>query len=72
MNLMYEILLNSITITENVIFNNLFIYMLTVFAFFCAWNLVKKSGIRGNLGSIIHWSIRIIIIICFIFFVQFF
>lgn len=38
-------------------------------AFTIVWNIVGKSGIRGELGSILHWTIRIIafIVVWFLF-----
>ena len=37
-------------------------------AFIVAWNFVGETGIRGKAGSILHWTVRIIVmfLLCFI------
>lgn len=60
---LYELLIYPITVIENPILDLMFLTILGYISFVIAWNFVGKTGIQGILGSIVHWTIRIIVMV---------
>lgn len=61
MKLIYWVIENTTTITGNPITDLFIIAILALIAFVVAWNFVGEIGIRGPFGSLIHWTVRIIV-----------
>lgn len=57
----YELLTFPLTVSSNPIIDYIIISVLGCISFAIAWNFVGDVGIRGKAGSIIHWTVRIIV-----------
>ena len=58
---LYELLTYPLTVIDDPILDFIFITILGSISFIIAWNFVGETGIRGKAGSILHWTIRIIV-----------
>lgn len=65
----FDIITSTYSLFSNPIYNYIAMAIVGSIAFAVAWNLVKRIGARGELGSILHWTIRLIafVLIWFIF-----
>ncbi len=65
----FDLIKSPYSLFDDPIYNYIAMAIVGSIAFTIAWNLVGKSGIRGELGSILHWIIRIIafIVVWFLF-----
>lgn len=65
----FDLITSPYSLFDDPIYNYIAMAIVGSIAFTIAWNIVGKSGIRGELGSILHWTIRIIafIVVWFIF-----
>ena len=60
MKLIYEILTFPLTVIDNPLLDLIFLSILASISFKVSWNIVGNTEFRGVLGSILHWTIRII------------
>ena len=58
--LIFDFIVSPLSVFENPFYNYIIITIIGLLAFYVAWNIVGKLGIRGKLGSLLHWIIRII------------
>lgn len=63
MKAIFEIMTLPFSLFENPILDYVVMAIIGLIAFIVAWNLTGEIGIRGELGSIIHWFIRGIVFI---------
>ncbi len=65
----FDLITSPYSLFDDPIYNYISMAIVGSIAFTIAWNIVGKSGIRGELGSILHWTIRIIafIVVWFLF-----
>lgn len=56
----FDLITSPYSLFDDPIYNYVAMAIVGSIAFIIAWNIVGKSGIRGELGSILHWTIRII------------
>ena len=58
--LFFDFIVSPFSVFENPFYNYIIITIIGLLAFHISWNIVGKLGIRGELGSLLHWTIRII------------
>lgn len=65
---LYEMLTYPLSIIEDPFWDFVLMTIIGSLAFIVAWNFVGEIGIRGKAGSILHWTVRIIVmfLLCFI------
>lgn len=65
---LYEMLTYPLSIIEDPFWDFVLMTIIGSLAFIVAWNFVGETGIRGKAGSILHWTVRIIVmfLLCFI------
>ena len=65
---LYELLTYPLSIIEDPFWNFVLMTIIGSLSFVVAWNFVGETGIRGKAGSILHWTVRIIVmfLLCFI------
>lgn len=61
MKLLYEILIYPLTVIENPLIDLILLSILASISFKVSWNIVYNTEIRGFFGSVLHWTIRIVI-----------
>lgn len=59
----FELLISPLTISNNCIINYLLTSLIGFFAYKISFGIVGDIGVRGELGSIIHWMIRFVIFV---------
>lgn len=60
---LYNMLINSLQVVEDPFWNFVILTIIGSISFLIAWNFVGETEIRGKIGSILHWTIRIIIMV---------
>lgn len=60
MKLLYEILIFPLTVIENPLIDLILLSILASISFKVSWNMVGNTEFRGFLGSVLHWTIRIV------------
>lgn len=65
---LYELLTYPLSIIEDPFWDFVLMTIIGLLSFIVAWNFVGETGIRGKAGSILHWTVRIIVmfLLCFI------
>ena len=65
---LYEMLTYPLSIIEDPFWDFVLMTIIGSLAFIVAWNFVGETGIRGKAGSVLHWTVRIIVmfLLCFI------
>lgn len=65
----FDLITSPFSLFDNPFYNYIAMAIVGVLAFEIAFNIVEELGFRGELGSITHWTIRIIVfvLVCFIF-----
>lgn len=65
---LYELLTYPLSIIEDPFWDFVLMTIIGSLSFIVAWNFVGEIGIRGKSGSILHWTVRIIVmfLLCFI------
>ena len=58
---LYELLIYSLSVIENPFWDFVLLTIIGSVSFVIAWNFVGETGLRGKAGSILHWTIRIIV-----------
>lgn len=58
---LYELLTYPLSVIDNPLWDFIFITALGSISFLIAWNFVGETGIRGKAGSILHWTVRLIV-----------
>lgn len=58
---LYGLLTYPLSIIEDPFWDFVLLTIIGSISFTIAWNFVGEIGIRGKLGSILHWTIRIIV-----------
>lgn len=58
---LYEMLTYSLSIIEDPFWDFVLMTIIGSLAFIVAWNFIGETGIRGKAGSILHWTVRIIV-----------
>lgn len=58
---LYELLTYSLSIIEDPFWDFVLLTIIGSVSFIIAWNFVGETGIRGKVGSILHWIVRIIV-----------
>lgn len=71
MSFIFEYLISPYEISDNPIMNYLLITIVGLCAFYIAFYLVGKIGARGELGSILHWTIRFVVFVILFTMVSF-
>lgn len=63
MKAIFEIMTLPFSLFENPLLDYGVMTIIGAIAFRVAWDLTGEIGIRGELGSIIHWTIRIMVFV---------
>lgn len=65
---LYELLTYPLSVIEDPFWDFVLLTIIGSISFIIAWNFVGETGIRGKAGSILHWTIRIIVmfVLCMI------
>lgn len=58
---LYELLTYPLSVIEDPFWNFVLLIIIGSISFIIAWNFVGETGMRGEAGSILHWTIRIIV-----------
>lgn len=58
---LYELLIYPLSVIEEPFWDFVLLTIIGSISFIIAWNFVGETGIRGKAGSILHWTIRIIV-----------
>jgi len=61
----YELITYPLSVIENPFYDFILLTIIGLISFVVAWNFVGESGIRGKAGSILHWTVRLIIMVIF-------
>ena len=56
----FDLITSPYSLFDNPFYNYITMLVVGSIAFVIAWNLVEEIGVRGQLGSILHWIIRFI------------
>lgn len=59
--MLFELLISPLTISDNYFVNSIVISILGFITFKLAFKIVGDIGARGEIGSLLHWTIRLII-----------
>ena len=59
----FDYIVSSLTLFDNSLLNYIAMAIIGIFSFRIAFSIVGKIGIRGELGSIFHWIIRLIVFV---------
>lgn len=59
--MIFEWLISPLSISDNYFVNYIVITLIGVVAFKVAFKLVGDIGVRGGIGSLLHWTIRLIV-----------
>lgn len=64
--MIFEIMTYPLSVINNPLLDFIFMSIIGAASFVIAWNFVGDIDVRGKLGSIIHWIVRLfsIIILC--------
>lgn len=57
----FELLISPLTISDNYFVNSIIVSVLGFIAFKVAFKIVGDIGARGEVGSLLHWSIRLMV-----------
>lgn len=58
--MLFELLVSPLSISDNYFVNYIVIALIGLIAFKVAFKIVGDIGVRGGIGSLLHWTIRII------------
>ena len=58
---LYELLTYPLSVIEDPFWDWVLLAIIGSVSFAVAWNFVGETGIRGRAGSILHWTIRLIV-----------
>lgn len=59
----FELLISPLTISDNYFVNSIIVSILGFIAFKVAFKIVGDIGVRGGIGSLLHWIIRLLVFI---------
>ena len=59
----YELITYPLSVIENPFYDSILLTIIGMISFAIAWNFVRESGIRGKVGSILHWTVRLFVMI---------
>lgn len=59
----FDLITSPFSLFDNPFYNYIAMAIVGVLAFGIAFNIVGELGFRGKLGSITHWTIRIIVFV---------
>ena len=57
----FEMLISPLTISDNYLVNSIIMFLLGFIAFKVAFKIVGDIGVRGEIGSLLHWTIRFVV-----------
>lgn len=65
---LFNLLTYPLSVIEDPFWDFVLLTVIGSLSFVIAWNFVGETGIRGKMGSILHWTVRLIVmlILCFI------
>ena len=65
---LYELLVYPLSVIDDPFWDFILMSIIGIIAFATAWQFVGEIGIRGKIGSFVHWTIRFIVmaILCFV------
>ncbi len=66
----FEILTSTLSIVDDPILDIVIISIIGAVAFGIAWRFVGEIGVRGKLGSIIHWTVRLFVMVTLCYLVS--
>lgn len=58
--MLFELLISPLSISDNYFVNYFVIALIGLIAFKVAFKIVGDIGVRGEIGSLLHWTIRLI------------
>jgi hypothetical protein len=67
---LFGILTSQLSITDNVIADSILIAIVGFIAYKSAFFLEGETGIRGGLGSILHWTIRFFVFVALVYIIK--
>ena len=67
---LFGILTSQLSITDNIITNYILIAIVGFIAYKLAFFLVGETGVRGGLGSILHWTIRFFVLVALVYIIK--
>ena len=59
--IVFELLISPLTISDNYFVNSIIMFLLGFVAFKIAFKIVGDIGVRGEFGSLLHWTIRFVV-----------
>lgn len=68
---LYELVTYPLSIIEDPFWDSVLMTIIGSLSFIIAWNFVGETGIRGKVGSILHWVVRIIMMFSLYFIISF-
>ena len=67
---LFGILTSQLSITDNIITNSILITIVGFIAYKSAFFLEGETGVRGGLGSILHWTIRFFVFVALVYIIK--
>lgn len=61
--LFFELLISPLSISDNYYLNSIIMVLIGLIAFKVAFKVVGDLGFRGGIGSLFHWTIRILVVV---------
>lgn len=60
---LFELLISPLSISDNYYLNSILMALIGFIAFKVAFKVVGDLGFRGGIGSLFHWTIRILVVV---------
>ncbi len=60
--MLFELLISPLSISDNYYLNSILMALIGLIAFKVAFKVVGDLGFRGGIGSLFHWTIRILVV----------
>lgn len=67
---LFDILTSQLSITDNVVADYILIAIVGFIAYKSAFFLEGETGVRGGLGSILHWTIRFFVFVSLVYIIK--
>lgn len=61
--MLFELLISPLSISDNYVVNSIVIALIGFLAYKIAFKIVGDIGVRGGLGSLLHWIIRLLLFV---------
>lgn len=61
--MLFELLISPLSISDNYFVNSIVIALIGFIAYKIAFKIVGDIGVRGGFGSLLHWTIRLLVFV---------